>query len=77
MIDKTGFTLDMTVDPYSTFEQLPDWVAFDLCKAYRLPGGNLLLRNTLTGKRGVVMPEVFATLIRCTEFKTIEQHTKP
>jgi hypothetical protein len=75
MIDEPGLSLGMTVDPYSTLKPLPDWVAFDLCNAYPAPGGNFLLHNTLNGKRCMAMPEVFASLVRCVEFQTIDQHT--
>ena len=74
MTDTTSFSLDITVDPASGFKPLPDLVAFDLCKAYPVPGGNLLLHNTRTGKRAMVMPEVHASLLRCGQFKTIDQH---
>ena len=74
MTDKTSFSLDVTVDPASGFKPLPDLVAFDLCKAYPVPGGNLLLHNTRNGKRAMVMPEVHASLLRCCQLKTIDQH---
>ncbi len=63
------------VDPYAGFKKLPDWVAFDLCKAYAAPGGNYLLHNTRNGKRAMVMPEVYASLLRCGQFQTIASHT--
>jgi hypothetical protein len=75
VIDKSGFSYGMTVNPASGFEPLPDWVAFDLCRAYPIPGGNYLLHNTRNGKRAVVMPEVYASLVRCNQFKTIAQHS--
>jgi len=68
------FSLDMKVDP-AGFKPLPDWIAFDLCLAYPVPGGNLLLHNTRNGKRAMVRPEVYNALMQCREFKTIEQHT--
>jgi len=74
MTDKTSFSLDINVDPASGFKQLPDRVAFDLCKAYPVPGGNLLLHNTRNGKRAMVMPAVHASLLRCSHFRTIDQH---
>ena len=64
----------MSVDPASSFKPLPDKVAFDLCRAYPVPGGNLLLHNTLNGKRAMVKPEVFTTLLLCSQFKTFEEH---
>ncbi len=60
MTDKSGFSLEINVSPKSGFKPLPDWVAFDLCKAYPVPGGNLLLHNTRTGRRAMVRPEVYA-----------------
>jgi len=72
--DKTGFSMDVTIDPATGFKPLPDLVAFDLCKAYPEPGGNLLLRNTRTGKRAMVMPDVFAALVSCHQFRTLDQH---
>ena len=74
MTDKTSFSLDFTIDPASSFKPLPDLVAFDLCRAYPVPGGNLLLHNTRNGKRAMVMPEVHASLLRCGQFQTIDQH---
>jgi len=67
--------MDMKVDPAGSFKPLPDWIAFDLCLAYPVPGGNLLLHNTRNGKRAMVKREVYNALLHCREFKTIEQHT--
>jgi len=75
MTDPTGFSLGMSVDPANPFKPLPDWVAFDLCHAYPVAGGNLLLHNAQNGKRAMVKPEVYAALLRCGEFKTLDQHT--
>ncbi|MFC1777369.1 glycosyltransferase family 2 protein, partial [Pseudomonadota bacterium] len=75
MIDKTGFSIETAVDPYAGLEKLPDWVAFDLCKAYSAPDGNYLLHNTRNGKRAMVIPEVYASLLRCGQFQTIARHT--
>ena len=74
MTDPTEFSLGMTVDPANAFKPLPDWVAFDLCQAYPVPGGNLLLHNTRNGKRAMVRPEVYAALLQCRCFKTLDQH---
>jgi len=74
MTDKKGFSLDMPVNPASGFKPLPDWVAFDLCKAYPVPGGNLLLHNTRNGKRAMVQPSVYASLVNCNQFQTLDQH---
>jgi hypothetical protein len=74
MTDKTDFSLDITVDPANSFKPLPDRIAFDLCKAYPVPGGKLLLHNTRNGKRAMVMPEVFASLLSCSQFQTLDQH---
>jgi hypothetical protein len=75
MTDPTNFSLDMSVNPASTFKPLPDWVTFDLCHAYPTPGGNLLLHNTQNSKRAMVKPEVYSSLIHCGQFKTLDQHT--
>ena len=75
MNDKTGFSLGMSVNPATTFKRLPDRVVFDLCWAYPVPDGNLLLHNTRNGKRAMVKPEVYASLLLCNEFKTFEEHT--
>ena len=74
MTDKTGFSIDFNVDHKSGFGPLPDWVAFDLCRAYPINNGNFLLHNTRNGKRAVVKPEVSAALVSCKEFKTLDQH---
>jgi hypothetical protein len=74
MTDKTEFTLDISVNPASGFKPLPDRVAFDLCRAYPMPGGKLLLHNPRNGKRAMVMPEVYASLLRCRQFETLDQH---
>lgn len=74
MTDSTGFSIGTTVDPYAGLKPLPDWVAFDLCNAYPVTGGNYLLHNTVNGKRCMAMPEVYASLTRCPEFKTVAQH---
>ena len=73
--DKTGFSVGMSVNPGSTFKPLPDRVVFDLCRAYPVPGGNLLLHNTRNGKRAMVKSEVYASLLLCNQFKTFEEHT--
>ena len=75
MTDKTGFSLDFSVTPANVFKPLPDWVAFDLCNPYPVPDGNLLLHNTRNGKRAMIMPEVYASLMNCRQFKTLDQHT--
>lgn len=72
--DKTGFSFAMPVEAGSTFKPLPDWVTFDLCVAYPTETGNLLLHNTRNGTRAMVRPEVYASLIHCSEFKTIREH---
>ncbi len=75
MTDKTEFSLNMPVNPASIFRSLPQWVAFDLCQAYPAADGNLLLHNTQNGKRAMVQPEVYASLLTCRQFKTLNQHT--
>ncbi len=74
MTDKTEFSLDIAVNPAAGFKPLPDQVAFDLCKAYPVPDGNLLLHNTRNGKRTMVMPEVYASLLSSSQFQTLDQH---
>jgi len=74
MSDAKGFSLGTIVSPGNTFKALPDWVAFDLCQAYPLPDDSLLLHNTRNGKRAMVKPEVYASLLRCRQFKTLDQH---
>lgn len=74
MTHKTDFSMDITVQPGSGFKPLPDRVAFDLCKAYPVPGGNLLLHNTRNGKRAMAMPAVYASLLSCQQFQTLDQH---
>lgn len=73
-IAPTDFSMDISVSPGSGFKPLPDRVAFDLCKAYPAAGGNLLLHNTRNGKRAMVMPEVYATLLSCSQFQTLDHH---
>lgn len=74
MTDKSDFSLDITVNPASGFKPLPDQVVFDLCKAYPMPDGNLLLLNARNGKRAVVVPELYASLLSCNQFQTLDQH---
>ena len=62
MNTNSDFSLDISVDPSQAFKPLPDLVTFDLCRAYPMQGGNLLLHNARNGKRAVVMPEVYAAL---------------
>lgn len=74
MTKKTDFSMELDVNPSSGFTPLPDWVTFDVCKAYPVPGGDLLLHNPRNGKRALVKPEVYASLLRCNKFKTLDQH---
>ena len=74
MNEKTDFSLGIPVSPNSGFNPLPDLVAFDLCKAYPMPDGNLLLHNTRNDKRAVIMPAVYASLLICDQFQTLDQH---
>jgi len=62
MTEKNEFSVDIDINPVPGFKPLPDLIAFDLCKPYAMPGGNLLLHNTRNGRRAVVKPEVYATL---------------
>lgn len=73
MTDKTGFSVGMSVNPSVGFKKLPDRIALDLCKAYPL-AENLLLRNTRNDKRTVVTPSLYASLLHCSQFKTIDEH---
>ena len=74
MIDKTDFSLDIDINPAQAFKPLPEWIAFDLCKPYAVPGGNLLLHNTRNGKRAMVKTEVYSTLVACNDFQTLDTH---
>ena len=74
MTDNNEFSLDIAVNPASAFKQLPDLVVFDLCRAYPVSDGNLLLLNARNNMRAVVMPEVYAALLRCNDFQTLDQH---
>jgi hypothetical protein len=74
MTDKTEFSLDISVNPASGLEPLPDLVACDLCKAYPVSDGTLLLHNTRNGKRAMVTPEVYASLLICIKFQSLDQH---
>ena len=74
MTDKTGFSLGMSVNPTVSFKKLPDRIAFDLCRAYPLSGGKMLLHNTRNGKRTTVTPALYASLLHCSQFKTMEEH---
>ncbi len=74
MTEKTDFSLAISVDPIAGFKPLPDQVAFDLCRAYPVPGGNLLLQNTRNGKRAVTTSDVYASLVTCNQFQTLSQH---
>ena len=74
MIDKTDFSIDVPVDPQSGLKPLPDLFAFDPCKAYPMSEGRLLLHNSRNGRRAMVKTEVYAALVRCSEFRTLEQH---
>ena len=65
MTDPTEFSVEMSVNPANPFKPLSDQVAFDLCHAYPLADGNLLLLNTRNGKRAKVKPEVYASTLKC------------
>jgi hypothetical protein len=64
----------ITIDPADGFTPLPDLVAFDLCKAYPVPGGKCLLHNTRNGKRTMVKTEVYRSLLICNQFQTLDRH---
>ena len=74
MTNRNEFSLDITVNPASGFKPLPDLVVFDLCRAYPISDGNLLLLNARNNKRTVVMPEVYASLLSCNRFQTLDKH---
>ena len=74
MTNENEFSLNINVDPASGFKPLPDLVVFDLCRAYPMSDGNLLLLNARNHARVVVMPEVYASLLRCDRFLTLDQH---
>ncbi len=76
MTDKPELSLDITVDPNANFKPLSDHVAFDLCSAYSLSEGSLLLYNTRTGNRTKITPDVYTALWSCQQFKTLDQHVK-
>jgi len=74
MTDKKEFSLDISVDPAAGLKPLPGWIAFDLCKPYPVPGGNVLLHNTRNGKRAMVKTEVYTALVACNDFQTLDTH---
>ena len=74
MSNKTEFSLNIPVNPASGLKPLPDLVVFDLCRAYPMSDGNLLLVNARNNRRAVVMPEVHASLVSCNQFQTFDQH---
>lgn len=74
MTNKNEFSLDIAVNPASGLKPLPDLLVFDLCRAYPMSDGNLLLLNARNNKRVVVMPEVYASLLSCSRFQTLDQH---
>lgn len=74
MNNKTDILKDVTINPATGFKPLPDLIAFDQCNAYPVPGGNLLLRNPRTGKREMITSELFATLVSCEKFATLDEH---
>jgi hypothetical protein len=74
--DKTGFSMGMTVNPAVGFKPLPDLVVLDQVRAYPVNDGNLLLHNTRNGKRAMVKPEVYASLLLCDQLKTMDKHAE-
>ena len=74
MAEKSDFSFEVPVKQGNGFLPLPGLVAFDLCKAYPVADGKLLLHNQKTGKRAMVMPEVYAALLSCSQLQTIDQH---
>lgn len=74
MNEKTDFSVGITVNPGTGFKPIPDLIAFDLCKAYPVPGDKILLHNTRNGKRTMVMIEVYRSLLLCDQFQTLDRH---
>lgn len=54
----------------------PKLYAFDLCGAYPLTEGRLLVRNPRNGKHAVLTPDVYAALEFCRKFHTLEDHAQ-
>lgn len=50
--------------------------AFDLCGAYPLPRGRVLVRNPRNGRHAVLTPEVHAALVYCRKFHTLADHAQ-
>lgn len=48
--------------------------AFDLCGAYPLPGGRMLVRNPRNGRHAVLTPDVYGALLGCRQFRTLQDH---
>jgi hypothetical protein len=74
MAENSSFSFEVSVQQGNGFQPLPDLVAFDLCKAYPVADGKLLLHNHKTGIRSIVMPEVYAALLSCSQLQTMDQH---
>lgn len=55
---------------------MPKLYAFDLCGAYPLGDGRLLVRNPRNGRHAVLTPEVHAALVYCRKFHTLEDHAR-
>ncbi len=67
-IDAPGGQIARRLDPSR------DLVAFDECKAYRLPDQRVMVRNPRTGQQAAVPPQAFQLLTLCPEFKTLNEH---
>ena len=76
MNTETDFSLEFPISTDGGFKTLPDLVAFDLCKAYPMSQGNLLLHNTRTGDRAMVNADVFQALTSCIQFLTLNEHVE-
>ncbi len=50
--------------------------AFDLCGAYPLTNGRMLVRNPRNGRHAILTPEVHAALVFCRKFHTLEDHAQ-
>jgi len=50
--------------------------AFDRCGAYPLTEGRLLVRNPRNGRHAILTSEVYAALVYCRKFHTLEDHAR-
>lgn len=50
--------------------------AFDQCSAHALPNGQMLVVNPRSGKRALLMPDVYGALLGCREFRRLDDHAE-